>query len=108
MASFKKVKGGNRWLADRKEFEPKATKLKVGLLERLFGLEYYVPPEGVQVFKPALLMVWRKGTFICLPLMRAKVSPFGLYSSTLEGIWCCFIVVTPKLLADLGGILPWL
>ena len=49
MASFKRVKDANRWLADSEEFEPKATKSKVGPLRWLFGLEYDVPSERAQV-----------------------------------------------------------
>ena len=49
MASFRKMRDVNGWLADREEFEPKAMELKVGPLGRLFNLEYEVPEEGFLV-----------------------------------------------------------
>ena len=46
MASFRSVRDVNGWLADREEFEPKATKSKVSSFGRLFSLEYEVPKGG--------------------------------------------------------------
>ena len=49
MTSFEKVKDVHGWLVNREAFEPRATRSKVDLSERLFDLEYEVPEEGFLV-----------------------------------------------------------
>ena len=49
MASFKRMKDVNGWLADHEEFEPNAMKSKIDPSRRHFDLEYDVLLKGFQV-----------------------------------------------------------
>ena len=51
IASFRRVRDVNGWLADREEFEAEAIKSKVDPPKQLFDLEYEVLEEGFLLSK---------------------------------------------------------
>ena len=84
MDNFRKVQDGRGWLANQEVFDLNATKVRVGIVVVLFGLDYDLPSEGAQISKVNEEHSVEEGYFYVVALDCELRFPLEFHSQYVE------------------------